>query len=151
MFYLAVNMGIGEYYPSIFTQFVIGTICYIITFLISREIVSQGVYEEYYYHIFSLIVIDITYLMYRSKNSDRHVNEISEKQNILPKKLSSNPVSEDDNDSLTIVSDTLDIHMGYDTESVATDDILMVSYESDRNDNSIGYKLSEGTDNTDIF
>jgi len=55
---------IDKYYPQFFTQFIIGVVCYIIVFLILSELVPTMTYTEYKYHLFSLIGIDLAYLVY---------------------------------------------------------------------------------------
>lgn len=67
MFFLITHLVIDKYYPQIFTQFIIGVVCYIIVFLVLSELVPTMTYTEYKYHLYSLIGIDLAYLVYVAK------------------------------------------------------------------------------------
>jgi len=76
MFFLTTNILIGKYYPNLFTQFIIGCACYILSFLIIKDIITLDNYKQYKYHVLCLIVIDTSYLIYLT-NRKRHVQNIN--------------------------------------------------------------------------
>lgn len=80
MFFLIAHIFIGKYYPNVITQFIIGCICYVISFLIVRDIISIETYEQYKYYGLAMISIDTAYLVYtgKSQNSKKTVKSIIE-------------------------------------------------------------------------
>lgn len=67
------HIFIGKHYPNIVTQFIIGCICYIVSFLIIRDIISIETYEQYKYYGLSLISIDTAYLVYVGKTENKKI------------------------------------------------------------------------------
>ena len=67
MFFSITSILIGKYYPSLITQFIIGCSCYILSFFIIKDVISNDCLDEYKYYILSLIIVDISFLVYNVK------------------------------------------------------------------------------------
>lgn len=67
MFFIITNIIIGKCYPNIMTQVIIGTICYVISFFILKDIIPPTIIENYKYWIYVLIFIDVCFLAYLYK------------------------------------------------------------------------------------
>jgi len=68
MFFLITHLTFQKHRPKVFTKFIVGIVCYTLSFLILREIIEHDTYETYKYHIMSLLFIDVTYLCYASRH-----------------------------------------------------------------------------------
>ena len=75
MIYLLTHIIIGKHYNNFITQFIIGTIVYIVFYLLSKEFINNTTYNENKYYLYSLIVIDISFLLYRSKITKKYFNK----------------------------------------------------------------------------
>ena len=84
MFFLITHIFIGKYYPNVVTQFIIGCICYVVSFLIISDVISHETYEQYKYYGLSLIGIDTAYLIYIGKTQKSNNTIV---QTIQPKTL----------------------------------------------------------------
>lgn len=69
MFFLITHILIGKYYPSLFTQFIIGCTFYVLSILIIKDIFSGNCYEEYKYQALFLVAIDASFLLYKAKTT----------------------------------------------------------------------------------
>lgn len=78
MFFLITHATFDKFYPSKFTQFVIGIIFYFVSFMILREIIDGDIYEEYKFHLVSLLIIDASYLVYLHNFSNKNTNDKSD-------------------------------------------------------------------------
>ena len=68
------NITVGKYYPSLFTQFIIGCILYIFSFFMITDIISSDSYQKYKYYIFILIIVDAAFLIYLAKYYKTTIN-----------------------------------------------------------------------------
>jgi len=94
MFFLTVHFIVDKYYPQIFSQFIIGVVCYIITYLILSEFISVATYNEYKYYLGSLVSIDLAYLIYIAKyqKNVQSSNIYHQEPNVMiPPKISEEP------------------------------------------------------------
>ena len=82
MFFLMTYILIGKYYPKITTQFVIGCVCYILSFFIINDMIESETSDKYKGHIISLIAIDAGFLLYRYKYEKKTPVVISDINNI---------------------------------------------------------------------
>lgn len=84
MIYLFTHIVIGKYYSNFLTQFIIGTVTYIVLYLMSREFVNSETFVENKYYLYSLIIIDLSFLLYRSKLTKKYFkkDDIIEKINL---------------------------------------------------------------------
>lgn len=71
MFFLLTHIMIGKYYPNLFTQFIIGCICYIIAFLLLKDLYADDFIVTYKYQILSLLLLDIFFIIYEVKNDSQ--------------------------------------------------------------------------------
>lgn len=77
MFFLITHITVGKYYPSFFTQFIIGCAFYAVSFLVLRDLISGNFYGQYRYHILFLIIIDASFLFYKAKTSSKSSEQIT--------------------------------------------------------------------------
>ncbi|XWV26061.1 hypothetical protein QJ857_gp1019 [Tupanvirus soda lake] len=82
MFFLITHILIGKYYPSLITQFIIGCTCYILSFLIIKDIISAQCFEQYKYYALSLIAVDTSFIIYKAKCSMNETKEVQPFQTI---------------------------------------------------------------------
>ena len=68
MFFLVTHILIGKYYPNLITQFIIGCSFYVISFLIIKDILTGCNYNQYKYYALALIVIDASFLIFKTKS-----------------------------------------------------------------------------------
>ena len=68
-------MFIGKYYKSSLIQIIIGCSCYIISLLIISEFVSTTLYETYKYNIFILMLMDMCFMIYNIRYSEKEVKD----------------------------------------------------------------------------
>ena len=139
MFFLMVHFVIDKYYPQIFTQFIIGIVCYIITFLILSEFTSYNTYLEYKYHLCSLVGIDLAYLIYVAKFQKKYqstsvMESLIESATKISSDSPQSPQSPRSSKSPQL-SVLADINNNLDT--------LRVDYKSDSSDKSIKSKLTK--------
>ena len=139
MFFLMVHFVIDKYYPQIFTQFIIGIVCYIITFLILSEFTSYNTYLEYKYHLCSLVGIDLAYLIYVAKFQKKYqstsvMESLIESATKISSDSPQSPQSPRSSKSPQL-SVLADINNNLDT--------LRVDYKSDSSDKSIKSKSSD--------
>ena len=90
MFFLITNIVIGKYYPNLFTQFVVGFVCYLFAFFILKDFISPDTYQMYKYYILFLIGIDAIFLVYRAKSQNIPTEKIE-----MDETVESTPNSED--------------------------------------------------------
>ncbi|AYV85073.1 MAG: putative ORFan [Satyrvirus sp.] len=80
MFFSAIHITVGKYYPNLFMQIIFGSICYVIFFFIIKSICPDVNYEKYKYCILFVIIFDIILLVYltrfrtNSKNSEEKID-----------------------------------------------------------------------------
>ncbi len=67
MFFLITHLLIGKYYPSVITQFIIGCTCYILIFFIIKDIINSDCIKQYKYYALSLIAVDASFIVYKTK------------------------------------------------------------------------------------
>ena len=74
MFFLITHIIIGKYYPSLFTQFIIGCSCYVLSFLILKDMISSETFDQYKYYAVSLVAVDTAFMVYKaqSKSTSKH-------------------------------------------------------------------------------
>ena len=75
MFFLISHLTLHKYYPKLFTQFMIGMVFYTISFIIMTDLIEWDTYENYKYHILSMIFIDVSYLVYSSRHQLEEVSK----------------------------------------------------------------------------
>lgn len=126
MFFLITNITIGKYYPNLFTQLVLGCICYIISFLFLKDFISCETYDKYKYYALCLIIIDSSYLFYKSKTKEKIIN--NNNRNV--------PTVKSEPETNTASDKSFDL---YSTTS------------SEVNDFKINHDLSTSSDNLDMF
>jgi len=85
MLFLIINLTIGKYYPKFLTQFIFGCVIYIFLLFIVTDFISDQIYEKYKYYALSLFVIDVTYLIYKTKytNMETIVQDHKNKSKIV--------------------------------------------------------------------
>ncbi len=105
MFFLITHIFIGKYYPNLVTQFIIGCVCYVVSFLILRDIISVEIYEQYKYYGMALIGIDTAYLVYKGK-SCQNINMQSHPQIESPKEKSANIPTTESVKTIKTITDT---------------------------------------------
>ena len=149
MFFLITNITVGKYYHNFLTQFIIGCIFYIATFISFsvKGFVTIATYEKYKYHFLTLIIVDVLYLLYRyntaHKEMDIHSN--GTKSDTKSIRFLSNPdIEESDksnsikrNDKTTENSDEVIVGK---TTSMSSIDSL--SFNSESNDFKVSHNLS---------
>lgn len=69
MLFLITHITFHKYYPKLFTQFVIGSVFYVIMFLFLKEIIDWEIYDQYRIHFLFLLVVDILYLCFVSRQN----------------------------------------------------------------------------------
>lgn len=62
-------MLVGKYYPNLVTQFIIGCSFYVVSFLMVRDICTGCNFDQYKYYILSLIIIDASFLFFKTKST----------------------------------------------------------------------------------
>lgn len=67
MYFMATNVLASKYYSSTLIQFLIGIICYFITFFVIRDIFTNNYGDEYKYSILIFLIIDTTFIIYKTK------------------------------------------------------------------------------------
>ena len=129
MFFLITHLLIGKYYPSLFTQFIIGFSCYVLSFLLIKDIISDDCCDKYKYYALSLVAVDATYLIYRSK-SKMDKNDPTEKMSPI--------------DNNTVVENIS-------TTDVKTGSIQSITLSSEINDYKITHELSLSDNDNTMF
>lgn len=99
MIYLLTHIIVNKHYNNFITQFIIGTIAYIVLYLLAREFINYETYEEHKYYLYSLITIDISFLLYRSKITKKYF-----KKDELIANINLNNIDNVDNTILSISS-----------------------------------------------
>ena len=84
MFFLIAHVLIGKYYPSLITQFIIGCTFYILTFFIIKDIIDADSIEQYKYYALSLIAIDASFIIYKSRCQTDTTKTVQPQQIIEP-------------------------------------------------------------------
>jgi hypothetical protein len=136
MFFLFTHMLIGKYYPSLITQFIIGCICYFLTFLIIRDIINNNCIEQYKYYALLLIAVDTSFIIYKAKC------QIDSTKMVQPYETDK---SNNNNDNTTT-----DLKTGnFRTGSFQTASFHSVSLSSEINDFKITHDLSLSESNND--
>ncbi len=92
-------MIIGPYYPRIMTQVMVGCACYIISFLLLKDI---GLINSIYFY---LIIIDTSLLAYRWYRSKRQTKQ-PEPTATVPSEATEQTISLSDTDDMKITHDT---------------------------------------------
>lgn len=106
MFFLITHITVGKYYTNFFTQFVIGCTCYMIFFLMLRDLISSQTYEKYKYYIFILIFVDLSFIIYKAKicnKNDTKLQTISVVR-MQPEQISSTDLPTGSTPSITFSS-----------------------------------------------
>ena len=81
MLFFIINLTIGKYYPKFITQFIIGCVLYAFVFLILNDFVSDDIYEKYKYYVLSLVIVDVSFLIYKTKfMNEEKMDTTSEEQ-----------------------------------------------------------------------
>ena len=70
MFFLVTHILIGKYYPSLFTQFIIGCTCYILSFLIIKDVITDINFESCKYYVLALFAMDASFMIYKIKSNN---------------------------------------------------------------------------------
>jgi hypothetical protein len=138
MFFLITHATFNKFYPNKFTQFVIGIIFYFVAFMILREIIDGDLYEEYKFHLVSLLIIDASYLIYLHHFSNRDAND---KSDIINTQTPVNPSTT----SMFSKNDT-DVKNN-NNASPSYDDIYILS---EMNDFKVMHDVSD-TEHDDVF
>ena len=115
-------MLIGKYYPSLFTQFIIGCVCYAVSFMILKDLIMDTTCEQYKYHVILLVMIDATYLVYRSKSTKDQNISVSHVGHDEPKKKSQNTSTDIRSNSMYSVSLSSEINDYKITHDLSTSD-----------------------------
>jgi hypothetical protein len=97
-------MFIGKYYKSSLIQIIIGCSCYIISLLIISEFISTAIYETYKYHIFILVLMDMCFMIYNIRYSEKEVKDQTT-YFVKPKEHIENSVTDNKSITLTLSSD----------------------------------------------
>jgi|SRR5271154_1741075 len=146
MFFLITHLIIGKYYPSFFTQFIIGCTCYAISFVILKDFITVRTYEHYKYHMLFLVVIDASYLVYVTHNTS--LKELSEKPIEITSTINIIDTSSDVNDaktdlvhSISLLSDINDFKITHDLSS--SDRAVELFSSSEENKETIQHNLDK--------
>lgn len=83
MFFLITHVSIGKFCPNMLTQFIIGFLCYVISFFIGKDLLGTDFVEKYKYYIFLLIIIDGIFIIYEKNKKNVFVKKIPIHQNKL--------------------------------------------------------------------
>lgn len=126
MFFLITNIIAGKRYPQIATQFIIGCILYIVSFIIIVNIFSNDIFDQYKYYILALLLVDAAFMVYLAKNNQNN-----------------SPVDKEDN-----------TENATDTTSLASNSNGLFNNESasEADDTRISHDISStGSDNYELF
>jgi hypothetical protein len=94
MFFLITNTVIGKYYPNLVTQLILGFTCYMLSFLIIKDVIGTQCFNEYKYYILLLAVADVIFIVYKAKNCMDNNGTKQSYHNILGENKSNNTTSE---------------------------------------------------------
>lgn len=151
MIFLFTNLFIGKYYQNIYTQLVIAFVCYLLIFIIARDILSVCTYQSYRYYIYILVIFDISFIIYKIKklmsnkyvpnNKDKITLSSEQSETIDLKSGSFENFSEKSLSDISLSSESNDYKISHDTNSFELDGLF--SSSSDDKENSDKKNLSE--------